>query len=132
MSPWVCWKTWDYAADSCPVNPAPSRSTTKLSVHSGSDKFSIYPAIRRALAKHGCGVHVKTAGTTWLEEVIGLAEAGGDRGRNVAMIECDRHRPRGASAEDVAHRRGTRDTIGGGNRFRVVREPDAARRQNSL
>lgn len=49
----------------------------KLSVHSGSDKFSIYPAIRRALAKHGCGVHVKTAGTTWLEEVIGLAEHGG-------------------------------------------------------
>ncbi len=50
----------------------------KLSVHSGSDKFSIYPAIRRALAKHGAGVHVKTAGTTWLEEVIGLAEAGGE------------------------------------------------------
>ncbi len=49
----------------------------KLSVHSGSDKFSIYPAIRRALTKHGAGVHVKTAGTTWLEEVIGLAEAGG-------------------------------------------------------
>ncbi len=51
--------------------------TLKLSVHSGSDKFSIYPAIRLALAKHGCGVHVKTAGTTWLEEVIGLAEHGG-------------------------------------------------------
>jgi hypothetical protein len=51
--------------------------TLKLSVHSGSDKFSIYPAIRRALKKHGCGVHLKTAGTTWLEEVIGLAEHGG-------------------------------------------------------
>jgi hypothetical protein len=50
----------------------------KLSVHSGSDKFSIYAPIRRALAKHGAGVHVKTAGTTWLEECIGLAEAGGD------------------------------------------------------
>jgi len=49
----------------------------KLSVHSGSDKFSIYPAIRRALADFGAGVHVKTAGTTWLEEVIGLAEHGG-------------------------------------------------------
>jgi len=51
--------------------------TLKLSVHSGSDKFSIYPAIRRVLAAHGCGVHVKTAGTTWLEEIIGLAEHGG-------------------------------------------------------
>jgi hypothetical protein len=50
----------------------------KLSVHSGSDKFSIYPAIRRALAASGAGVHVKTAGTTWLEELIGLAEADGD------------------------------------------------------
>ena len=50
----------------------------KLSVHSGSDKFSIYPAIRRVLAKTGAGVHLKTAGTTWLEEIIGLAEAGGE------------------------------------------------------
>lgn len=51
-------------------------STLKLSVHSGSDKFSIYPAIRRALIRHQAGVHLKTAGTTWLEECIGLAEAG--------------------------------------------------------
>lgn len=50
----------------------------KLSVHSGSDKFSIYPIIRKALAKTGAGLHIKTAGTTWLEELIGLAEAGGD------------------------------------------------------
>lgn len=50
----------------------------KLSVHSGSDKFSIYAPIRRALARTGAGLHIKTAGTTWLEEVIGLAEAGGD------------------------------------------------------
>ena len=49
----------------------------KLSVHSGSDKFSLYPIIARALRRTGAGVHVKTAGTTWLEEVIGLAEAGG-------------------------------------------------------
>ena len=50
----------------------------KLSVHSGSDKFSLYPVIRRALERSGAGVHVKTAGTTWLEELIGLSEAGGD------------------------------------------------------
>ena len=50
----------------------------KLSVHSGSDKFSIYPIIGNALRRTGAGVHVKTAGTTWLEELIGLAEAGGD------------------------------------------------------
>lgn len=48
----------------------------KLSVHSGSDKFSIYAPIRRVLRQTGAGIHVKTAGTTWLEELIGLAEAG--------------------------------------------------------
>lgn len=50
----------------------------KLSVHSGSDKFSLYPIIRRLLPRFDAGVHLKTAGTTWLEELIGLAEAGGD------------------------------------------------------
>ena len=50
----------------------------KLSVHSGSDKFSIYPTIRRAIQKTGAGLHLKTAGTTWLEELIGLASAGGE------------------------------------------------------
>lgn len=49
----------------------------KLSVHSGSDKFSIYKPIREAIRKFNAGVHLKTAGTTWLEELIGLAEAGG-------------------------------------------------------
>jgi hypothetical protein len=49
----------------------------KLSVHSGSDKFSIYAAIHAAVTKFDAGVHLKTAGTTWLEELIGLAEAGG-------------------------------------------------------
>ena len=53
-------------------------ATLKLSVHSGSDKFSIYPPIRRALKKFNAGLHLKTAGTTWLEELIGLAEAGGN------------------------------------------------------
>jgi tagaturonate epimerase len=50
----------------------------KLSVHSGSDKFSIYPIIKRAIQRTGAGLHIKTAGTNWLEEIIGLAEAGGD------------------------------------------------------
>ena len=50
----------------------------KLSIHSGSDKFSIYAPIAQALKKFDAGLHVKTAGTTWLEELIGLAMAGGD------------------------------------------------------
>ena len=50
----------------------------KLSVHSGSDKFTLYPIIHRVLEDTNAGIHVKTAGTTWLEEVIGLAEAGGE------------------------------------------------------
>jgi hypothetical protein len=50
----------------------------KLSVHSGSDKFSIYQPMYEVMQKTKAGVHLKTAGTTWLEELIGLAEAGGD------------------------------------------------------
>ncbi len=48
----------------------------KLSVHSGSDKFSIYPVMAELLKKYNKGIHIKTAGTTWLEEVIGLAISG--------------------------------------------------------
>lgn len=50
----------------------------KLSIHSGSDKFSIYPAIKKLSRKHNQGIHLKTAGTTWLEEVIGLALSGNE------------------------------------------------------
>jgi hypothetical protein len=50
----------------------------KLSVHSGSDKFSIYGHMKSAIRKYDAGLHIKTAGTTWLEELIGLAMAGGD------------------------------------------------------
>jgi hypothetical protein len=55
----------------------------KLSIHSGSDKFSLYQIIHRAIVKANAGVHLKTAGTTWLEEVTGLAAAGGE-GLNLA------------------------------------------------
>ncbi len=47
----------------------------KLSIHSGSDKFSIYPIMGSLIKKHDSGIYLKTAGTTWLEEVIGLALA---------------------------------------------------------
>ena len=55
----------------------------KMSVHSGSDKFTIYPIMAEIIKKHNKGLHVKTAGTTWLEEVIGLAISG-DEGLVVA------------------------------------------------
>jgi tagaturonate epimerase len=50
----------------------------KMSIHSGSDKFAIYPLIGSIIRKYNKGIHIKTAGTTWLEEVIGLAESGGE------------------------------------------------------
>jgi hypothetical protein len=72
----------DFEADLCVVRYAVLEfglpPSLKLSVHSGSDKFSLYPVIRRLIQKHDAGLHVKTAGTTWLEELIGLAESGGD------------------------------------------------------
>ncbi len=50
----------------------------KMSIHSGSDKFAVYPHIGTIIKKYDKGIHLKTAGTTWLEEVIGLALSGGD------------------------------------------------------
>jgi len=70
----------EFQDDLCVLAHAVNRyglpSNLKLSVHSGSDKYSIYPIIRQAISKTGAGLHVKTAGTTWLEELIGLAESG--------------------------------------------------------
>jgi len=47
----------------------------KLSIHSGSDKFAVFPHIGRQTAGH---VHVKTAGTSWLEalRLAALRDAG--------------------------------------------------------
>lgn len=50
----------------------------KLSVHSGSDKFALYTSMHEALKAFDAGLHLKTAGTTWLEELIGLARASSD------------------------------------------------------
>jgi hypothetical protein len=68
----------DIAAIAFAIRQYGLSSSLKLSVHSGSDKFSIYGPIHHALKKFDAGVHLKTAGTTWLEELIGLAEAGGE------------------------------------------------------
>ncbi len=43
----------------------------KLSLHSGSDKFSIYPAFARNCGKY---THVKTAGTSYLEGLRAMTE----------------------------------------------------------
>jgi tagaturonate epimerase len=68
----------DFAAIQRAISAYGLPANLKLSIHSGSDKFSVYPAIHGAIQQFSTGVHLKTAGTTWLEEVIGLAESGGD------------------------------------------------------
>jgi len=68
----------DVAVIAFAINRYGLPATLKLSVHSGSDKFSIYGPMKRALKRLDAGLHLKTAGTTWLEELIGLAEAGGE------------------------------------------------------
>lgn len=59
----------------------------KLSLHSGSDKFSVYPL----LAKHfGSRIHVKTAGTSYLEALRVLARREPDLFRRIWALaqEC--------------------------------------------
>ena len=52
----------------------------KLSVHTGSDKFSLYPVMNKLIKKHDAGLHLKTAGTNWLAEAAGLALAADKHG----------------------------------------------------
>ena len=53
----------DLAVIAFAINQYGLPPSLKLSVHSGSDKFSIYEPMRRALIKFDAGVHIKTAGT---------------------------------------------------------------------
>jgi hypothetical protein len=67
--------------------------TYKLSLHSGSDKFSVYPLI----GKHwGERIHVKTAGTSYLEALRVLAQCDPDLFLRIYSLgreryETDRH-----------------------------------------
>ncbi len=85
----------DVAAIAFAVGQYALPDNLKLSVHSGSDKFSIYKYIHRALKRFDAGVHLKTAGTTWLEELTGLAESGGEGLECVKQIyrQAYDHRP---------------------------------------
>ena len=74
----------------------------KLSIHSGSDKFSIYPAMRRGMRRSNTGIHLKTAGTTWLEELIGLAEAGGEGLAVAKEVYAEAYAHRAALCEPYA------------------------------
>lgn len=59
----------------------------KIGVHSGSDKFSIYPILGRL-----CGdlLHVKTAGTSYLEALRVAARRAADLFAAVAEFSCSR------------------------------------------
>jgi tagaturonate epimerase len=67
----------DLAVIAFAVNHFNLPGNLKLSIHTGSDKFSLYPLIHTAIKQAGTGIHLKTAGTTWLEEAIGIAASGG-------------------------------------------------------
>ncbi len=84
----------DVAAIAFAVRQYGLHANLKLSVHSGSDKFSLYGPMRRALRHFDAGVHLKTAGTTWLEELIGLAEAGGEGLVTAKEIYCQAYQLR--------------------------------------
>ena len=59
----------------------------KISVHSGSDKFSVYPAIGRI-----CGdlLHVKTAGTSYLEALRVVARTAPEVFKEIAAYSYNR------------------------------------------
>jgi tagaturonate epimerase len=78
LSEFNCQFEDDLAVVAWAIEQFPLPKNLKLSVHSGSDKFALYGRMHDALKRFDAGLHLKTAGTTWLEELIGLAAAGGD------------------------------------------------------
>ena len=60
----------------------------KLSLHSGSDKFSIYPI---AAALGGDLIHLKTAGTSYLEAVRTIGHLDPDLMRSILAFAVDRY-----------------------------------------
>lgn len=60
-----------FASDFVTHKAIADRFGYKLSVHSGSDKFSVFSTVGRVT---GCNVHVKTAGTNWLEAMRVVAK----------------------------------------------------------
>ncbi|GAB4428418.1 MAG: tagaturonate epimerase family protein [Chloroflexi bacterium OHK40] len=60
----------------------------KLSLHSGSDKFSVYPLIAAAT---GGLVHLKTAGTSYLEALRVVAGIAPDCFRQIAALARERY-----------------------------------------
>jgi tagaturonate epimerase len=60
----------------------------KLSLHSGSDKFSIYPA---AVRQTGGLVHLKTAGTSYLEALRTVAALDADLFREIYAFALKRY-----------------------------------------
>jgi hypothetical protein len=60
----------------------------KLSIHSGSDKFSVYPIFRR----HTRGlVHLKTAGTSYLEALRAVAQMEPGFFRDILALAIERY-----------------------------------------
>jgi len=60
--------------------------TYKMSLHSGSDKFSVYPLV----AKHwGPRIHVKTAGTSYLEALRVIAKHEPDLFLKIYLLGCE-------------------------------------------
>lgn len=60
----------------------------KLSLHSGSDKFSIYPIASRIA---GDLVHLKTAGTSYLEALRAIGKTNPQLFRNIAAFAAGRY-----------------------------------------
>ena len=53
-------------------------SRIKKKIKNNYNYISLYNIINKAMKKFDEGVHLKTSGTTWLEELIGLAIGGND------------------------------------------------------
>jgi hypothetical protein len=85
----------------------------KLSLHSGSDKFTLYPVMAR-LAKDGL-LHVKTAGTSYLEALRTIAAVAPELFREILLLSHERFEIDRATYHISAERKKAPDPLGVSN-----------------
>lgn len=114
-----------FAAD-CRQHAAVARALGpyKLSLHSGSDKFSLYPLVARLAGGRGSGrhgplVHLKTAGTSYLEALRAVARVEPALFREVLGLARDRY-----EADRLTYH--VSATVAGVASPQAVRDPDLA------
>jgi hypothetical protein len=94
----------------------------KISLHSGSDKFSIYPLAARATGGH---VHLKTSGTSYLCALEVIAQQDPELFGGIWSISREAYAKSRASYQVSAHEDRTPESLDGVDLAALIAAPDS-------